>query len=114
MYGSVTDIDGNTYRTIVIGEQEWMAENLMVEHYANGDWIPNVTNDAQWGNLSTGAWCYYNNDPQFECPYGKLYNWYTVADPRNVCPTGWHVPTDAEYTILTNYLGGAGPVGVVK
>ena len=111
VYGSVTDIDGNIYGTIVIGNQEWMAENLTVEHYANGDLIPNVTDNAQWGYLSTGAWCYYNNDPQFECPYGKLYNCYTVADPRNVCPTGWHVPTDAEYTILTNYLGGALPVG---
>ena len=111
VYGSVTDIDGNTYRTIVIGNQEWMAENLTVEHYANGDPIPNVTNSGQWAGLSTGAWCYYNNDPQFECPYGKLYNCYTVADPRNVCPTGWHVPTDAEYTILTNYLGGVQLVG---
>ncbi len=112
VYGSVTDIDGNTYRTIVIGEQEWMAENLNVEHYANGDPIPNVTNGAQWAGLTTGAWCYYNNDLQFECPYGKLYNWYVTIDARNVCPTGWHVPTDGEWTTLTDYLGGEGVAGV--
>ncbi len=111
VYGSVTDIDGNTYRTIVIGNQEWMAENLTVEHYANGDPIPNVTNGAQWANLSTGAWCYYNNDPAYECPYGKLYNWFVTIDARNVCPTGWHVPTDGEWTILTDYLGGDAVAG---
>jgi uncharacterized protein (TIGR02145 family) len=111
VYGSVTDIDGNTYRTIVIGEQEWMAENLNVNHYANGDPIPNVTDNAQWAGLTTGAWCYYNNDPAYECPYGALYNWFVTIDARNVCPTGWHVPTDSEWTILTNYLGGEAVAG---
>jgi uncharacterized protein (TIGR02145 family) len=106
-YGSMTDQEGNVYKTIVIGEQEWMAENLNTSTYRNGDSIPtNITNGFEWGNLTTGAWCYYNNDAQFECPYGKLYNWYTVADPRNVCPAGWHVPTDAEWTTVTNFLGG--------
>jgi uncharacterized protein (TIGR02145 family) len=104
--GGVTDIDGNTYQTIIINGQEWMAENLRTSTYANGDPIPNVTDDNQWSNLTTGAWVHYNNDSQYENPYGKLYNWYTVADPRNVCPTGWHVPTDSEYTLLTDYLGG--------
>jgi Fibrobacter succinogenes major domain (Fib_succ_major). len=62
-------------------------------------------------NLTTGAWVHYDNDSQYENPYGKLYNWYTVDDPRNVCPTGWHVPTDAEYTLLTDYLGGGSVAG---
>jgi uncharacterized protein (TIGR02145 family) len=83
-----------------------MAENLRTTTYANGDPIPNVTDNTQWQILTTGAWAHYNNDSQYENPYGKLYNWYTVDDPRNVCPTGWHVPTDAEYTLLTDYLGG--------
>jgi uncharacterized protein (TIGR02145 family) len=103
-YGSITDQDGNTYATIVIGTQEWMAENLRTTTFANGDPIPNVTSATQWQNLTTGAWVHYNNDSQYENPYGKLYNWYTVADPRNVCPTGWHVPTDAEWSSFINYL----------
>jgi uncharacterized protein (TIGR02145 family) len=102
----VSDIDGNNYSTININGQEWMAENLRTTTYANGNPIPNVTDSAQWSSLTTGAWTHYNNDNQYENPYGKLYNWYTVADTRNVCPTGWHVPTDAEYTLLTDYLGG--------
>lgn len=110
-YGSVTDQDGNTYATIIIGEQEWMAENLRTTTYAKGDPIPNVTDDTQWQSLTTGAWAHYNNDSQYENPYGKLYNWYTVDDPRNVCPTGWHVPTDSEWTVLTDYLGGQSVAG---
>ena len=102
----VTDVDGNNYLTININGQEWMAENLRTTTYANGNPIPNVTDSMQWSSLTTGAWTHYNNDNQYENPYGKLYNWYTVADTRNVCPTGWHVPTDAEYTLLTDYLGG--------
>ena len=88
-----------------------MAENLRTTSYANGDSIPNITDNTQWQGLTTGAWVHYNNDNQYENPYGKLYNWYTVADPRNVCPTGWHVPTDAEYTLLTDYLGGGAAAG---
>ena len=105
--GAGVTFNGYTYASIVLGNgQEWMAENLRTTTYANGDPIPNVTYNTQWQNLTTGAWAHYNNDSQYENPYGKLYNWYTVADPRNVCPTGWHVPTDAEYTLLTDYLGG--------
>ena len=111
VYGSVTDIDGNTYRTIVIGEQEWMAENLNVEHYANGDPIPNVIDSQYWGNSAIGQWCYYNNVQQFECPRGKLYNWYVTIDVRNACPTGWHVPTDMEWAVLTDFLGGLDVAG---
>lgn len=105
-YGSVTDIDGNTYATITIGGVEWMAENLRTTTYANGAPVPEQQNPDNWTTLSTGAWCNYNNDPVFDVPYGKLYNWYAVSDPRNVCPTGWHVPTDAEWTTLTDAFGG--------
>jgi uncharacterized protein (TIGR02145 family) len=105
--GAGVTFNGYTYASIVLGNgQEWMSENLRTTTYANGDPIPNVTDNTQWLNLTTGAWSHYNNDSQYENPYGKLYNWYTVSDPRNVCPTGWHVPTDAEYTLLTDYLGG--------
>ena len=105
-YGSMTDQEGNVYKTIVIGTQEWMAENLKTSTYRNGNAITNVTDNAQWFILSTEAWASYNNDSQFYCPYGKLYNWYAVADPRNLCPAGWHVPSDTEWATLMNYLGG--------
>jgi hypothetical protein len=98
-YGSVTDIDGNTYATIQIGTQVWMAENLRTTRYRNGDPIPNVTDKWKWGGLSRGAWCHYENDPKYEVPYGKLYNWHTVSDARKMCPTGWHVPYEAEWTV---------------
>jgi uncharacterized protein (TIGR02145 family) len=105
--GAGVTSDGYTYSSIILGNgQEWMAENIKTTVYANGDIIPNVTDTNQWINLNSGAWSHYNNDNQYETPYGKLYNWYTVADPRGLCPTGWHVPTDAEYTLLTDYLGG--------
>jgi uncharacterized protein (TIGR02145 family) len=110
-YGTMTDQQGNVYKTIVIGTQEWMAENLKTTIYRNGNSIANITDNTQWSGLTTGAWCYYNNNSQYECPYGKLYNWYAVADPRNVCPTGWHVPTDAEWTTLTTFLGGESIAG---
>jgi len=102
----VTDIDGNVYNTIVIGTQEWMAENLNVTHYRNGDAIPNVTDNTAWSGLSTGAFCDYNNDVNIVATYGRLYNWYAVADSRNIVPTGWHVPTDAEWQTLVDYLCG--------
>jgi uncharacterized protein (TIGR02145 family) len=96
-----------TYSSVVLGNgQEWMAENLRTTTYANQDPIPNVTGATQWESLTTGAWVHYNNDNQYENPYGKLYNWYAVADVRNLCPTGWHVPSDAEWTVLSDYLGG--------
>jgi uncharacterized protein (TIGR02145 family) len=98
--------DGYNYSTIELGNgQEWMVENLRTTIYSNGDIIPNVTDQNQWSNLTTGAWSHYNNDSLYENPYGKLYNWYVVDDSRNVCPTGWHVPTDLEWTVLTDYLG---------
>lgn len=100
----VTDIDGNQYTTVIIGTQEWLAENLKTTKYSNGDIIPNVTDNTQWSNLTTDAWSYFNNDSQYEIPYGKLYNWYTATDARNVCPTGWHVPANDEWSTLINYL----------
>ena len=101
----VTDIDANQYATVIIGTQEWMAENLRTTKYANGDVIPNVTDPNQWYSILSGAWCHYQNNTQYEIPFGKLYNWYVVGDSRKVCPTGWHVPTDTEWTILEDYLG---------
>jgi uncharacterized protein (TIGR02145 family) len=103
-YGSVSDQDGNTYATIVIGNQEWMAENLRTTKFCNGVPIPNVTDRNHWGSLNTSAWVYYDNDNQYDIPYGKLYNWYAANDLRNICPCGWHVPSDAEWTVLINYL----------
>ena len=102
----VTDIDGNSYQTVIINGQEWMSENLRTSKYANGDPIPNVTNSNQWINLTSGAWSHYNNNSQFDNPYGKHYNWFAAADPRNVCPTGWHVPDYQEWGFLLWLLGG--------
>ena len=82
-----------------------MAENLKTSKYRDGTPIPNVTGTSQWGNLTTGAWSHYDNQAANETRYGKLYNWYAVADSRNLCPVGWHVPTDAEWTVLSNHLG---------
>lgn len=101
---TVTDIDGNVYNTVTIGTQTWMVDNLKTSKYRNGEPIPNVTENAAWSNLTTGAWCNYNNDVANGTKYGKLYNWYAVADTRNIAPAGWHIPTDAEWTILENYL----------
>ena len=103
---SVTDIDGNEYPVVQIGNQCWTKENLKTTKYADGSVIPNITDNPEWAGLSTGAWCNYENSAGNDAVYGKLYNWYTVADPRNVCPAGWHVPTDAEWTTLTDFLGG--------
>ena len=112
---NVSDIDGNIYKTVQIGTQVWMAENLKTTKYSNGSIIPNITDNAQWQNNITGAWAYYNNDATNNIKFGKLYNWYAVSKTtngnKNICPTGWHVPTDAEWTVLTDYLGGASVAG---
>jgi uncharacterized protein (TIGR02145 family) len=102
----VTDIDGNTYLPVTICNQTWTKSNLNVSHYRNGDEIPQVTDPTQWANLTTGAWCYYNNDPANGAIYGKMYNWYAVNDPRGLAPQGWHVPTDTEWNTLIYCLGG--------
>jgi uncharacterized protein (TIGR02145 family) len=110
-YGSMTDQEGNVYKTIVIGTQEWMAENLNTSSYRNGDAIVTGLDNSAWGATTSGAWSYYNNDASYACPYGKLYNWFACTDSRGLCPTGWHVPSDAEWTTLTNFLGGEGVAG---
>ena len=102
--GTVQDIDGNVYHTVTIGTQVWMVENLKTTKYRNGEQIPAVTDNAIWGNLTTGAQCNYKNDAAIGIKYGKLYNWYAVNDSRNIAPTGWHVPTDDEWTILETYV----------
>jgi uncharacterized protein (TIGR02145 family) len=107
---NITDSEGNSYKTVTIGTQTWMAENLKTSKYNDGTPLPNVKDSLEWINLTTGAWCYFNNDQKFNFKYGKLYNWYAVSPTtngsKNICPTGWHVPTDAEWTVLTDYLGG--------
>ncbi len=105
---SVTDIDGNVYKTVKIGNQVWMAENLKTTKYQNGDTIPTVKVDATWATLTTGAYCTYENGA---ITYGALYNWHAVADSRHIAPAGWHVPTYAEWTTLTDYLGGEDVAG---
>lgn len=109
--GTVTDIDGNVYQTVTIGTQEWMAENLKVKHYSNGDSIPHVTDDATWSVLTSGAYCNYDNDEGNVATYGRLYNWYAVEDSRKIAPEGWHVPRDEEWQTLVDYLGGEAVAG---
>ena len=106
------DADGNSYGTVTIGNQTWMAENLKTTKYKDGTAIPNVTVDAAWAALTSGAYCYYKNNvgTDYGATYGALYNWYAV-NTGNLCPTGWHVPTTAEWTTLTDYLGGLSVAG---
>ena len=95
----------NDATEIRIGTQIWMKKNLNVDHYRNGDPIPEEGDEYNWRHLTTGAWCYYNNASYYATTYGRLYNWYAVNDPRGLAPIGWHIPTDAEWTVLNNYLG---------
>lgn len=105
------DIDGNVYSVVTIGTQKWFRSNLNVSHYRNGDPIPQVTNAYEWESLTTGAWCYYENNSYYGARYGKLYNWYAVNDPRGLAPIGWHVPSVVEWTSLITFLGGANVAG---
>jgi uncharacterized protein (TIGR02145 family) len=93
-------------QTVTIGNQIWTSKNLDLATYRNGDLIPQVQDEEAWANLTTGAWCYYKNDTSNGIKYGKLYNWYAVHDSRGLAPKGFHIPTDAEWTTLINYLGG--------
>jgi uncharacterized protein (TIGR02145 family) len=109
-YAQVTDIEGNTYKTVQIGTQLWMAENLKTTRYNNGSEIPLVTG-PEWDTMSTDGYCWYNNNYKiFGKIYGALYNWYAVAT-GNLCPTGWRVPADADWVILCDYLGGEKSAG---
>jgi uncharacterized protein (TIGR02145 family) len=109
-YSTVADLSGNVYQTVVIGTQTWMAENLRSSSYANGDEILGDSSN-NWSSLSAGAWMYYEDNDQYGDLYGKLYNPLAVTDPRNVCPAGWHVPSDSEWLILTEFLGGENVAG---
>ena len=109
--GVVQDIDGNVYKTIKIGDQVWMAENLKATHYNDGTPIPLVTDNTAWQNLTTPGYCWFMNDSTSNAKvFGALYNYYVVADTntRNVCPAGWDVPTDAEWMVLTEFLTNSG------
>ena len=102
----IDEQDGQEYKCVEIGEQTWMAENLKATKYNDGTDIPLVTDNTEWGDLSTPGYCWYGNDAAtYKTPYGALYNWHAVNTGK-LCPTGWHVPTDAEWTTLTDYLGG--------
>ncbi len=110
--GTVTDIDGNEYATVIIGNQEWMAENLRVTKYKNGDDIPAGLSNAAWESITQGAYAVYphnsisglDSDEEVLEAYGALYNWYSVIDARDLCPAGWQVPTDDDWNDLLSYL----------
>ena len=106
--GSIVAFDGRGYETVGIGDQCWFAENLRTTVYADGSAIPEVTGDSNWSGLSTGARCDYNNPGGNQATHGRLYNWYAVDDARGLCPSGWHVPTDGEWTDLENYITSQG------
>jgi uncharacterized protein (TIGR02145 family) len=101
----------NYGQTVTIGTQVWTSKNLNVSTYRNGDVIPQVQDKQAWAKLTTGAWCYYNNDASNGTKYSKLYNWYAVHDPRGLAPNGYHIPTDEEWKKLTDYLGGESGAG---
>ena len=108
---TVSDVDNNTYNTVQIGTQCWTKNNLKVSKYRNGDNIATGLSNSAWQNTTSGAYAIYNNDPVNDGLYGKLYNHYAVTDSRGLCPTGWHVPTDGEWTTLENHLGGSSVAG---
>lgn len=110
----LTDIDGNTYKAVKIGNQIWMAENLNVSRFKNGDLIAEVKTNEEWekaGDEGKPAWCYYDNDPSNGDKYRKLYNWHAVNDPRGLAPRGWHIPNDEKWDVLVEYLGGKDKAG---
>jgi uncharacterized protein (TIGR02145 family) len=110
-YGTIKDADGNTYKTIKIGNQTWMAENLKTSKYNDSTDIPSVTDISEWVKLATSAYSWYLNDEEkFKKTYGALYNWHSVNTGK-LCPTGWHVPGKEEWETLINYLGGENTAG---
>jgi uncharacterized protein (TIGR02145 family) len=112
--GTITDIDGNVYKTVVIGNQTWMAENLKTSKYVNGAIIPSGLNNTDWSSTTSGACSIYNNNNANDATYGKLYNWYALVDSRKLCPTGWHAPSEEEWTTMINYLGLSSAGGQLK
>jgi uncharacterized protein (TIGR02145 family) len=107
---TIQDPDGNIYTTTTIGTQTWLKENLKTTKLSDGTPITNTTLSDDWKILTTPAYCWYNNDPTYKSVYGALFNWYAV-NTNKLCPDGWHVPSDAEWTILTNFLGGESVAG---
>jgi uncharacterized protein (TIGR02145 family) len=105
LFDTLSDSEGHIYPIVLIGDQWWMAENLRSGTFANGDLITHVPNTFTWDQINTEAWCNYDNLTANDSIYGKLYNWYAVSDPRNVCPAGWHVPSQNEWYVLSDYLG---------
>ncbi len=101
-YGQVTDIEGNTYKTLKIGSKTWMAENLKTSKFNDGTPIQNITEKNQWANSPTSAWCYFDNDSKYNDVYGKLYNQYVIKN-KNVCPTGWHIPNAIDWDNMIGY-----------
>ena len=108
---TITDTQGNSYAIVTIGSQTWMAENLRSTFYCNGDPIPQISNVDNWNTATTAGYTVYNSLPSNDTIFGKLYNWFAMSDTRNICPCGWHVPTDQEFTTLTDYLGTEGYAG---
>ena len=106
----VTDVDGNVNDVVIIGKQGWMKENLKVTHYSDGAVIPNVTGTTEWASLTSGAWSEYNNSASTGTTYGKLYNGFAVETGK-LCPAGWRVPTDDDWTELMDFLGGQSIAG---
>ncbi len=106
-YGTMTDQDGNVYKTVIIGSQTWMAENLRTTKYSDGKAIPNVTDNEIWNNQTTGAYCNYNNTSSTGniATYGRLYNWHAVRSGK-LSPPGWRIPNNADWKTLIDYLGG--------
>jgi uncharacterized protein (TIGR02145 family) len=100
----VLEIDG--FSAIMTNQQYWMINNLKNKVYCNGDSIPEIKSTKEWRDAKIGAWCYYNNDPKYGEMFGKLYNWYAVNDSRGLCPCGWRVASDQDWTNLVNYYGG--------
>jgi uncharacterized protein (TIGR02145 family) len=101
--------DEEQYSSVNIGNQEWMVENLNISQFRNGDSIPQAKTAGEWslaGVSGQPAWCYYNFDKENGKRYGKLYNWYAVKDPRGLAPIGWHIPSDEEWSVLTDFIGG--------
>lgn len=107
----VKDVEGTSYKTIGIGAQIWMAENLRTSKYRNGDKIDYVTDPVYWASLSAGGNAHYGNIEGYDQVYGRLYNWYAVGDSRGLCPTGWHIPTVDEWYDLASFLGGTSVAG---
>jgi uncharacterized protein (TIGR02145 family) len=118
---NISDGDGNVYHAVSIGTQCWLTKNLSTTRFNDGTPIPNVTDNLAWGGLSSAAYCWYNNDASNGTTYGAIYNWYTIDTNettkiasnggKSICPVGWHVPSDAEWTTLANFLGGESVAG---